>query len=89
MKLKQCLSMFVAFALALSSCDKKNASLVNRRTATPKKMEEIKEAQRAKEREAEAQQKAKAKATADAEEKGEGAGTSSSSSSLDLLITNI
>ncbi|GHT53836.1 hypothetical protein AGMMS50233_00620 [Endomicrobiia bacterium] len=44
--------------LCLSSCDKKNASLVNRRTATPEKMEEIKEAQRAKERaETEAQQR--------------------------------
>ncbi|GHT50675.1 hypothetical protein AGMMS49990_03500 [Endomicrobiia bacterium] len=45
--------------LCLSSCDKKNASLVNRRTATPEKIEEIKEAQRAKERaETEAQRKA-------------------------------
>ncbi|GHT50281.1 hypothetical protein AGMMS49990_02390 [Endomicrobiia bacterium] len=56
MKLKQYLSIFVAFGLVLSSCDKKNASLVNRRTATQEKIEEIKEAQRAKE---EAQQKAK------------------------------
>ncbi|GHT73372.1 hypothetical protein AGMMS50222_00760 [Endomicrobiia bacterium] len=47
--LKATLSVFVAFSLALSSCDTKNASLVNRRTATPEKEEEIKEAQRAKE----------------------------------------
>ncbi|GHT56361.1 hypothetical protein AGMMS50233_08010 [Endomicrobiia bacterium] len=44
MKLKQCLSIFIAFGLALSSCDKKNASLVNRRTATPEKIEEVKRA---------------------------------------------
>ncbi|GHT53736.1 hypothetical protein AGMMS50233_00330 [Endomicrobiia bacterium] len=31
MKLKAILSIFVAFSLALSSCDKKNAKLVNRR----------------------------------------------------------
>ncbi|GHT52050.1 hypothetical protein AGMMS49990_07740 [Endomicrobiia bacterium] len=34
---KATLSIFVAFSLALSSCDKKNASLVNRRCATPEK----------------------------------------------------
>ncbi|GHT55281.1 hypothetical protein AGMMS50233_04940 [Endomicrobiia bacterium] len=67
------MSIFVAFGLVLSSCDKKNAYLVNRRTATPEKVEEIKEAQRAKEREAKAQLKAKeeaerAKAAADAEQ---------------------
>ncbi|GHT68500.1 hypothetical protein AGMMS49556_10190 [Endomicrobiia bacterium] len=33
--------------LVLSSCDKKNASLVNRRTAAPEKIEEIKEKQKA------------------------------------------
>ncbi|GHT40214.1 hypothetical protein AGMMS49921_01210 [Endomicrobiia bacterium] len=42
MKLKQCLSIFVEFSLVLSSCDKKNAGIVNRRTATPEKVEEIK-----------------------------------------------
>ncbi|GHT53690.1 hypothetical protein AGMMS50233_00170 [Endomicrobiia bacterium] len=45
MKLKATLSIFVAFGFALSSCDKKNASLANIRYATPEKMEEIKEAQ--------------------------------------------
>ncbi|GHT56155.1 hypothetical protein AGMMS50233_07360 [Endomicrobiia bacterium] len=39
---KATLSIFVAFSLALSSCDKKNASLVNRRYATPERVEEIK-----------------------------------------------
>ncbi|GHT46955.1 hypothetical protein AGMMS49936_06770 [Endomicrobiia bacterium] len=43
MKLKQCLSIFIAFSSVLSSCDEKNAFLVNRRTATPEKVEEIKE----------------------------------------------
>ncbi|GHT45547.1 hypothetical protein AGMMS49936_02980 [Endomicrobiia bacterium] len=46
--LKAALSIFIAFSLALSSCDKKNAGLVNRRTATPEKIEEIKEAQKSK-----------------------------------------
>ncbi|GHT39710.1 hypothetical protein AGMMS49593_10650 [Endomicrobiia bacterium] len=32
MKLKQCLSIFIAFSFVLSSCDKKNAGLVNKRT---------------------------------------------------------
>ncbi|GHT71265.1 hypothetical protein AGMMS49950_07580 [Endomicrobiia bacterium] len=50
---KATLSMFVAFSPALSSCDKKNASLVNRRTATPKRIEQIKEVQRAKAKEEE------------------------------------
>ncbi|GHT38249.1 hypothetical protein AGMMS49593_07160 [Endomicrobiia bacterium] len=40
--LKTAISIFIAFSLALSSCDKKNAFLVNRRTATPEKIEEIK-----------------------------------------------
>ncbi|GHT38521.1 hypothetical protein AGMMS49593_08070 [Endomicrobiia bacterium] len=40
--LKTAISIFIAFSLALSSCDKKNAFLVNRRTATPEKVEEIK-----------------------------------------------
>ncbi|GHT45438.1 hypothetical protein AGMMS49936_02660 [Endomicrobiia bacterium] len=60
MKLKQCLSIFIAFSFVLSSCDKKNAFLVNRRTATPEKVEEIKRAkaeQKAKEAEAEAKRK--------------------------------
>ncbi|GHT58317.1 hypothetical protein AGMMS49950_01260 [Endomicrobiia bacterium] len=56
---KAILSIFVAFSFALNSCDKNNTMLVNRRTATPEKIKEIKEAQRAKEREAKAQQKAK------------------------------
>ncbi|GHT33064.1 hypothetical protein AGMMS49592_0930 [Endomicrobiia bacterium] len=34
------ISALVLFGLVLSSCDKKNASLVNRRTATPEKIEE-------------------------------------------------
>ncbi|GHT35347.1 hypothetical protein AGMMS49592_5590 [Endomicrobiia bacterium] len=34
---------FISFGLILGSCDKKNASLVNRRRATPEKIEEIKE----------------------------------------------
>ncbi|GHT53715.1 hypothetical protein AGMMS50233_00250 [Endomicrobiia bacterium] len=60
MKTKAMLSAIVLFGLMLSSCDKKNASLTNRRHATPEKIEQIKEAQRAKERaEAKAQQKAK------------------------------
>ncbi|GHT63148.1 hypothetical protein AGMMS49950_04310 [Endomicrobiia bacterium] len=37
--------------MVLSSCDKKNAFLVNRRTATPEKVKQVEEAQRAKERE--------------------------------------
>ncbi|GHT57207.1 hypothetical protein AGMMS50233_10340 [Endomicrobiia bacterium] len=44
MKLKATLSIFVAFCLALSSCDKKNAFIINRRYATLEKIEEIKEA---------------------------------------------
>ncbi|GHT61913.1 hypothetical protein AGMMS49531_09400 [Endomicrobiia bacterium] len=48
MKLKAILSVFVAFSLALSSCDKKNASLVNRRTATPEKIREVEERERVK-----------------------------------------
>ncbi|GHT53966.1 hypothetical protein AGMMS50233_01020 [Endomicrobiia bacterium] len=35
------ISALVLFGLVLSSCDKKNASLVNRRTATSKRIEEI------------------------------------------------
>ncbi|GHT49591.1 hypothetical protein AGMMS49990_00540 [Endomicrobiia bacterium] len=35
------ISALVLFGLMLSSCDKKNASLVNRRTATPNRIEEI------------------------------------------------
>ncbi|GHT52881.1 hypothetical protein AGMMS49990_09800 [Endomicrobiia bacterium] len=64
---------FILFVLMLSSCDKKNASLVNRRTATPERIEQIKEAQRAKEeeervkaKEEEERVKAKEKADADA-----------------------
>ncbi|GHT33934.1 hypothetical protein AGMMS49592_3290 [Endomicrobiia bacterium] len=53
MKLKAISSIFVAFSFALSSCDQKNARLVNRRTATPERIEKIKEAQRAKAREKE------------------------------------
>ncbi|GHT72141.1 hypothetical protein AGMMS49950_10400 [Endomicrobiia bacterium] len=63
MKLKAILSVFVAFSLALSSCDKKNAFLVNRRTATPEKIREVEERKRAKEKveaaEAEAKRLAK------------------------------
>ncbi|GHT36202.1 hypothetical protein AGMMS49593_00440 [Endomicrobiia bacterium] len=44
------MGIFAAFSLALSLCDKKNASLVNRRYATPERIEQIKEAQRAKAR---------------------------------------
>ncbi|GHT42696.1 hypothetical protein AGMMS49921_08530 [Endomicrobiia bacterium] len=43
-------SAIVLFGSMLSSCDKKNAFLVNRRTATPEKVKEIK---RAKEEKAE------------------------------------
>ncbi|GHT72153.1 hypothetical protein AGMMS49950_10450 [Endomicrobiia bacterium] len=32
----------IIVGLIISSCDKKNAVLVNRRTATPEKVEEIK-----------------------------------------------
>ncbi|GHT55578.1 hypothetical protein AGMMS50233_05740 [Endomicrobiia bacterium] len=39
---------FISFGLMLSSCDQKNARLVNRRVATPEKIEEIKEAERIK-----------------------------------------
>ncbi|GHT49642.1 hypothetical protein AGMMS49990_00700 [Endomicrobiia bacterium] len=45
----------IPFGLMLSSCDKKNARLVNGRHTTPEKIEEIKEAQRAKAREEEAE----------------------------------
>ncbi|GHT44737.1 hypothetical protein AGMMS49936_00670 [Endomicrobiia bacterium] len=43
MKLKRVLSMFVLFGLVLSSCDScnKNACLVNRRTATPERIEQL------------------------------------------------
>ncbi|GHT52289.1 hypothetical protein AGMMS49990_08380 [Endomicrobiia bacterium] len=41
MKLKRVLSVLALFGLALNSCDKKNAFIVNRRTATPEKIEEI------------------------------------------------
>ncbi|GHT62837.1 hypothetical protein AGMMS49531_11070 [Endomicrobiia bacterium] len=51
MKLKAILSVFVAFSLALSSCDKKNAFLVNRRTATPEKIKITEETSKAKEEE--------------------------------------
>ncbi|GHT55468.1 hypothetical protein AGMMS50233_05460 [Endomicrobiia bacterium] len=47
MKLKTLLTIFITFtlfSLFLSSCDKKNASLVNRRTATHEKIEEIRRA---------------------------------------------
>ncbi|GHT33129.1 hypothetical protein AGMMS49592_1130 [Endomicrobiia bacterium] len=40
---KAILSVFVAFSLALSSCDKKSSFIVNRRTATPERVEKIKE----------------------------------------------
>ncbi|GHT50764.1 hypothetical protein AGMMS49990_03750 [Endomicrobiia bacterium] len=40
MKKKKIISAIILFGLALSSCDKKNASLVNRRRATPEKIEE-------------------------------------------------
>ncbi|GHT56929.1 hypothetical protein AGMMS50233_09790 [Endomicrobiia bacterium] len=40
MKKKKVMSAIVLFGLALNSCDKKNASLVNRRTATPEQIEE-------------------------------------------------
>ncbi|GHT51404.1 hypothetical protein AGMMS49990_05620 [Endomicrobiia bacterium] len=56
MKTKAMLSAIVLFGLMLSSCDKKNAFLVNRRHATPDRIEQIKEAQRV---ETKAQQKAK------------------------------
>ncbi|GHT72253.1 hypothetical protein AGMMS49950_10660 [Endomicrobiia bacterium] len=37
---------FISLGLMLSSCDKKNAFLINRRTATPEKIREIEEAQK-------------------------------------------
>ncbi|GHT60018.1 hypothetical protein AGMMS49531_05150 [Endomicrobiia bacterium] len=52
---KATLSVFVAFSLALSSCDKKNVSLVNRRTATPERMKEINEKKEAEKDQAAAQ----------------------------------
>ncbi|GHT61624.1 hypothetical protein AGMMS49531_08810 [Endomicrobiia bacterium] len=39
----------ILVGLIISSCDKNNAFLVNRRTATPEKIKEIEEAQQAKE----------------------------------------
>ncbi|GHT40132.1 hypothetical protein AGMMS49921_00980 [Endomicrobiia bacterium] len=39
MKLKQCLSIFIAFSFVLSSCDKKNAFLVNRSHVTTSETE--------------------------------------------------
>ncbi|GHT72059.1 hypothetical protein AGMMS49950_10050 [Endomicrobiia bacterium] len=38
----------ILLGLIISSCDKKNAFLVNRRTATPEKIEKIKEAEKIK-----------------------------------------
>ncbi|GHT57411.1 hypothetical protein AGMMS50233_10730 [Endomicrobiia bacterium] len=60
-RIRLAISFILLGFLMLSSCDKKNAYLVNRRTATPEKIEQIKEAQRtkAKEREVKAQRKAK------------------------------
>ncbi|GHT62990.1 hypothetical protein AGMMS49531_11290 [Endomicrobiia bacterium] len=63
MKTKKSMSAVVLFGfLVLSSCDKKNAFLVNRRTATPEKIEEAK---KRKEDEERARVKAKEKADAD------------------------
>ncbi|GHT70041.1 hypothetical protein AGMMS49950_04100 [Endomicrobiia bacterium] len=42
---------FISLGLMLSSCDKKNAFLVNRSTATPEKIREIEEAQKKKQEE--------------------------------------
>ncbi|GHT63226.1 hypothetical protein AGMMS49531_11480 [Endomicrobiia bacterium] len=54
--------------MIISSCDKKNAVLVNRRTATPEKVEEIKEAERTKAEVIKEAQRAKAKAQEEAKQ---------------------
>ncbi|GHT45773.1 hypothetical protein AGMMS49936_03590 [Endomicrobiia bacterium] len=56
------ISAIVLFGfLCLSSCDKKNAFLVNRRIATPERVEEIKEREKAKEAKREKQNEKKNK----------------------------
>ncbi|GHT35494.1 hypothetical protein AGMMS49592_5770 [Endomicrobiia bacterium] len=50
-RIRLSISFILLGFLCLSSCDQKNASLVNRRIATPERIEQVKEAQKAKEEE--------------------------------------
>ncbi|GHT62349.1 hypothetical protein AGMMS49531_10270 [Endomicrobiia bacterium] len=50
-KIRLSISLVLLGFLCLSSCDNNNAFLVNRRTATPEKIEQIKKAQQQQEEE--------------------------------------
>ncbi|GHT76982.1 hypothetical protein AGMMS50222_10290 [Endomicrobiia bacterium] len=56
-KIRLSISLILLGFLVLSSCDKKDAFLVNRRTATPEKIEEIKKAERVEAERVEAENK--------------------------------